>query len=273
MEGPRGALVPATDRAFLYGDGVFETLLVVNGVALWPELHLDRLMRGAKRLKIEVCRQRVNQSISDHLELYSTSAGVLRITVSRNAGDRGYALSKNVGARITAAHAPLARDPFVALAPATVITSSITMAEQPLLAGLKHCNRLEQVMAATEARDSGVDDVLMRRSDGAYQCSSNANLFVLLDGILQTPDCDRSGVSGTRRRLILETFAEQLGIGASAAALGVEELQAAEAMFLCNSIMGVRSIAQWDSRVFEPSDTVAELQREYFQELRQCCAA
>jgi aminodeoxychorismate lyase len=273
MDEQRAPTVPGTDRAFLYGDGLFETLLIVNGLPLWPELHLDRLTLGAQRLRIDVCPGQIQKAIDEALGHYQNAAGVLRITVSRNGGRRGYAPSPDAGARVTALHRELGREPFDALPAAAVVTSSIHMGEQPLLAGLKHCNRLEQVMAAAEALDRDVDDVLLCGSDGAYQCSSNANVFVLCGDALLTPLIDRSGVAGTRRRLILEKLAVQVGLSAKETRLTASQLHRADAMFLCNSVIGIRNVAQWDGRSFAPSATVEQLQQIYKREAELCCAS
>lgn len=266
------AMVPVTDRAFLYGDGLFETLLLANGIPLWLELHLDRLKLGAERLEIKLCIADIREAISRAIEHCESNAGVLRVTVSRGGDRRGYAPAKDAGARVTATHAELKREPLDALPAAVVMTSSIRMGEQPLLAGIKHCNRLEQVMAAAEAQDRGVDDVLLCRSDGAYQCSSNANIFVVCEGTLLTPDCERSGVLGTRRRLIMEQLSAQVGLRAKEASLKPEHLEAAEAMFICNSVIGIREVAQLDERSFAPSAVVEQLQSAYKQEAQLCCA-
>ena len=263
--------VPATDRAFLYGDGVFETLLVVNGVALWRKLHEERLMLGTRRLRIEVDARDVEHAIDDAAQYYQSAAGVLRITVSRGSGERGYAPSLSAGARITATHSVLTRDPFSPLARAKVSTSSIIMGEQPLLAGIKHCNRLEQVLAATEVKERGGDDVVLCNSEGDYQCSSNANLFVLKGDEVLTSPCVRSGVLGTRRRLILEGLADRVGLFAGEVPLKHQDLSSADGMFLCNSIIGIRSVARWNDRVFEPSESLNKLQRAYYEEARKCC--
>ncbi|WOJ94163.1 aminodeoxychorismate lyase [Congregibacter variabilis] len=266
------ASVPATDRAFLYGDGLFETLLVVGGTPLWPELHLDRLKLGGERLGIEVCIADIQTAIVEALGNCVGNAGVLRITVSRRGGRRGYAPTKNAGVNISTMYSELGREPFQVAQAATVLTSSIRMGEQPLLAGLKHCNRLEQVMAAAEAQEKNVDDVLLRLADGSYQCSSNANVFAIYGGTLLTPDCNRSGVLGTRRRLILEQLSGQLGLSAEEGTLKAAQLEAADAMFICNTVVGIREVAQWDEHSFEPSAVVRELQRTYKREAQFCCA-
>ncbi|MFK8042887.1 aminodeoxychorismate lyase [Congregibacter sp.] len=264
--------VPATDRAFLYGDGVFETLLVVNGVALWRDLHEERMALGARRLGIEVNMQDVRQAIEDGAQRSHTTAGVLRITVSRGSGERGYAPSMKACARVTATHSALTRDPFVPLSAASISTSSIVMGDQPLLAGIKHCNRLEQVLAAAEAKERCVDDVVLCNAGAVYQCSSNANLFVLKGNELLTSPCDRSGVLGTRRRLIIESLAGRMGLSASEVPLRHQDLSSADGMFLCNSIMGIRLVARWEDRVFDPREVLDRLQSTYYEEARQCCA-
>ncbi|WP_439107342.1 aminodeoxychorismate lyase [Congregibacter sp.] len=265
-------LVPATDRSFLYGDGVFETLLIANGIPLWPHLHLERLRLGVDRLRIPVDMAEVRDAITGVQHHYQITAGILRVTVSRGDGKRGYAPSKGVAARVTAAHSPLGREPFEALPAAEVATSSIIMGDQPLLAGLKHCNRLEQVMAAAEADERGVDDVVLTRGDGSYQCSSNANVFFLQGDHLLTSPCDQSGVSGTRRRLVVESLSVKLGLRVTETPVTEAELSNSDAVFLCNSVIGIRGVSRWGNRLFEPSAIVSQLQTAYFDEARQCCA-
>lgn len=265
------ASVPTTDRAFLYGDGVFETLLIVGGVPLWLDLHIARLKLGASRLRMDVNIADVQACVASACECYRDTAGVLRVTISRGGAERGYTPSQDVSARVRSSHAALGRDPFIALPAAVVATSSITMGEQPLLAGLKHCNRLEQVMAAAEAQERNIDDVLLRRLDGSYQCSSKANLFALNEGLLRTSPCDRSGIAGTRRHLIMQTLAQRLGLQVTETSLSSDDLLSADGLFLCNSIVGIRNIKRWDEHDYDPSKVISQLQSAYYQEARQCC--
>lgn len=263
--------VPTTDRAFLYGDGLFETLLVVNGVPLWQDLHLKRLRLGADRLRIAVTVTDVQTRIIDACAHYKDAPGVVRVTVSRGGVERGYAPSQGVDARVRVSHGALERDPFAALPCAVVATSSVVMGEQPLLAGLKHCNRLEQVMAAAEAQERCLDDVLLRRIDGTYQCSSKANLFAVTGGCLLTSPCDRSGIAGTRRQVIMQTLAAQLDLEATEKSLTKADLCDADGLFLCNSIVGIRRIERFDEHNYGPSEVISQLQSAYYQKARQCC--
>ncbi|EAQ97948.2 aminodeoxychorismate lyase apoprotein [Congregibacter litoralis KT71] len=264
--------VPATDRAFLYGDGLFETLLIVSGRVLWLDLHIDRLADGARRLRMNLDSRDVRDAISDTLGTMTGANAILRVTVSRGSGQRGYAPDLSARARVTTTHHSLERPPLDALPPATVTTSSVVMSHQPLLAGLKHCNRLEQVMAAAEAKDLAVDDVLLRNERGVYQCSSNANLFVLRGDRLLTSPCDGSGVLGTRRRFLMETLAPKLGMTAEEKPLQARDLREADGLFLSNSVVGVRGISRWDEQDYPPSERLSALQQSFFSEARQCCA-
>jgi branched-subunit amino acid aminotransferase/4-amino-4-deoxychorismate lyase len=146
------------------------------------------------------------------------------------------------------------------------------MAEQPLLAGIKHCNRLEQVLAAAEAGQRGVDDVLLKRQSGSFQCSSNANLFVLLGNTLLTPDCDRCGVAGTRRRLLIEQLCPALEIHVTEGPVGDAEIRAAQGLCLSNSVTGLRMVAQLDTQTFSPPELLLALQHAYYEAARVCCA-
>ena len=264
--------VPGNDRAFLYGDGVFETLLLTRGTLLFLPLHLDRLLEGAKRLRIDVSRDQLAVELASCIEQRPEHHAVVRITVSRGGGRRGYRPTQGAGCNIHSALSELSDDPLSAREAAQVNSSTIRMAAQPLLAGIKHCNRLEQVLAAMEAEDMEVDDVLLCREGGQLQCSSNANVFCVRGDALLTPPCDVAGVAGTRRRLILDKLAGLAGFDARVQPLTLDDLDAADAVFLSNSVMGIRAVASLDGRPVGRSDAVSELQKLYREEALACCA-
>jgi aminodeoxychorismate lyase len=264
--------VPSSDRAFLYGDAVFETLLCINGTPLWPELHLDRLMYGAERLAIEVLRADVAAALA---AAAASCAGnsVLRLTLSRAGERRGYRPESRVGARLTPSLAALATDPLQPLPAARIGLASVVLAEQPLLAGIKHCNRLEQVLAAAEADQRGLDDVLMATADGCIQCTTNANVFLLRGQELLTPGCTRAGIAGTRRRLIMQELAPAAGLGTDECELRMADLLDADAVFLSNSIMGLRSVAMVEERAVTTAAVIEQLQADYRRAAMACIAS
>lgn len=273
---PRGvdadSTIPIDDRGFLYGDGLFETVIVRERVLLWEALHCERLKRGIQRLDFSI-----DSALPwrDLLEQASECSGThaLRLTVSRGSGPRGYTPVSDADCRWRIQGVALARDPLDPLPSATVVTSSLVLAEQPLLAGIKHCNRLEQILAAREAQHRGVDDVLICTADGRLQCSSKANIFVLRGDTLFTPPCDRSGIAGTRRQLVLEQLAPALGLQSRIEALLPQELEESDGLFLCNSVIGIQAVTTLDGRQLAVPKAVASLQQQYRESSIACAAA
>jgi aminodeoxychorismate lyase len=261
------APIIASDRCFLYGDGLFETLRVVQGRVLWPALHLDRLMRGCERLGIPLSRQEAEAA----LEAHSGGDALLRLSVSRGAGPRGYAppLTPVPIVRLSQHPAPAAAD-----APLNLIFSSVHLAAQPLLAGIKHCNRLEQVLAAAEARACGADEAILCGEDGLLQCAISANVFAVAGGTLITPPVDRAGVAGTRRRLILESLAPAAGLKAEEAPLSKADCLGADAVLLSNAGHGIRQASRLDGAEFATNNEVyLALQAAYRREVERCLAS
>jgi aminodeoxychorismate lyase len=261
------AAVSTDDRSFLYGDGLFETLLALEGRVLWPELHLDRLMLGCERLGIPGQRAAAEELLAS-LEI-GEPAAVLRLSLSRGSGPRGYAppeFSEPV-LRLTQHSAPaLPADSRV-----DVVLSPVNVAAQPLLAGIKHCNRLEQVLAAQDARARGAGEALMTTGDGEVQCAISANVFAVSGRTLITPPVDRAGVAGTRRRLVLERLARQVGLDTEVTSLRVDRCRRADALILTNSVHGIRAVRRLDDTDFPgANDAVHALQGAYMQEVRRC---
>ncbi|MFT7288213.1 MAG: 4-amino-4-deoxychorismate lyase [Halieaceae bacterium] len=263
--------VPGDDRAFLYGDGLFETLLCIRGQLLWPELHVDRLLEGGARLGIAIERSAAEFRLAQAAQgLRDKGATVLRLTVSRGGGTRGYAPAPDSLPNWYFSATVLEEDPLSHAPALCVSVASISMAEQPALAGIKHCNRLEQVLAAREAVERGVDDVILLTEAGFAQCSSNANLFALQGDRLITPPCNRCGIRGTRRRLLLEKLGPDLGLQVEEKRLRVADLLASDALFLSNSVRGVRSLSRLDAHEFVGSPWFPKLQHAYVQAALAC---
>lgn len=268
----REAPIPPDDRGFLYGDGLFETLVVREGKPLWLPLHLDRLRLGLERLCI-------NQSLDTIRDMLRGAAAdcadacVLRLTVSRGSGERGYAPSQPPRPRVRLLASPLTRDPLSPLPAVQLGRCSFQLALQPRLAGVKHLNRLEQVLAAQEAQELGMDDVLMETADGGLYGTSRSNLFLQTGRQLRTPPCVQAGIAGTRRRLILERLAADAGLEARIERVTVDDLASADGAFLCNSVMGLRGIARIDGVEQAPAPSLPALQQAYRKRGMQCGAS
>ena len=178
----RADTVPFANRGLQYGDGVFETMRVHCGeVPLWPR-HLARLREGAARLGIAMPEPAFVEARIAEL-MAGVEAGVLKLLLTRGDGGRGYAPPADAMPVWMLARHPLPQ-PQAAL---RLHVCQMRLAIQPALAGIKHCNRLEQVLARAEAERAGCDEGLVRDTDGAPVCATSANVLVRRDGRWWTP--------------------------------------------------------------------------------------
>lgn len=225
------------DRGLEFGDGLFETIAVVAGRARLLERHLARLATGCERLGIAA------PSADCQRELEAAAArpgvGVLKLIVTRGAGGTGYRADPACPSRRWLAALPSRLRPVShASTGVRVQWCETRLAIQPLLAGLKHLNRLEQVLARRELADSGIAEGLMRDVDGRLVGGTMSNLFAVIDGQLITPSLARAGVAGVMRGALIAAFRAQ---GTSVVERDVDpaELASASELFLSNALIGV----------------------------------
>lgn len=252
VNGESAVALPLPDRGLDFGDGLFETLLVRDGVALFEELHLERLQRGLKVLSFPSCEDSVNQCLHSVLAECAPHPWVaLRLTVTRGAAPRGYAPPQDSMPRVVISAAALNKDRSLLESPAHLEWADLRLSTQPALAGLKHLNRLEQVLAAQEAASLGCDEVVLCDQQENVISVAAGNLFIRREHKLITPRLDGCGVAGTRRRLILERLAPELGLEVVEDHLARQDLEGAQELFYCNALIGLRPVAslgdiRWD---------------------------
>ena len=213
IDGAPGTALPLPDRGLDFGDGLFETLLVRKGVPLWPEYHFQRLKKGAAVLGLPDCLQRVQAEIGSACEAIAGRGwdwSALRLTLTRGEGPRGYAPPLQATPRIIITASVVQRDCAQQMPAARLCLADITVAQQPALAGIKHLNRLEQVLASGQASASGFDEALLRDDRGRVISVSAGNVFAVFGKELVTPVLNNCGIAGTRRRLTLERWASDL---------------------------------------------------------------
>jgi len=250
VDGVPAEAVPLPDRGFAYGDGLFETLLLRGNKILLLGYHLERLGMGLQRLRFPDCLG----TASEHLASAAATLApgdtyrVLRLTISRGAGPRGYAPPAECQPRIVINVSALAADPTQLPAPARLGETAVRWGRQPLLAGLKHLNRLEQVLAAADCDAQSCDEVLMLDQSGAPLSVASGNLFLVAGQRLLTPALNEAGIAGTRRRLILERLAAVCGLKVTESRLELAQLLAADELFYCNAVLGLRPVASFRDR-------------------------
>jgi 4-amino-4-deoxychorismate lyase len=248
-EDPVDALAP-DDRGLAYGDGVFETMRVHAGsVPLWSR-HCERLHRGAQRLGMPLPRMSaVEARIGDIIG--GCDAGVLKLLATRGSGGRGYAPpGEPTPAWMLALH-PLPDRQMQGL---RLHWCEMRLAVQPRLAGIKHCNRLEQVLARAECLQAGSDEGLMRSGAGDVVGATAANLLLLRDGIWSTPPVDACGVAGVCRGWLVESGLVEV------AELSPRQVESADALALCNAVRGILPVASLGGCEWPAHASVAGLQ-------------
>jgi 4-amino-4-deoxychorismate lyase len=225
------------DRGLAYGDGLFETVLIKAGQPLLFQRHLQRLGLGAQRLALKLDLTLVEREC--HAFAAQLSEGVMKLIVTRGDGVRGYAPAPDAQPRRILQASPLPSYPDAhAEQGVRLFACQTRLAEQPLLAGLKHLNRLEQVIARSEWQSVEYAEGLMRDMSGRIVEAVYSNLFMVKGGMLLTPDLRRCGVAGVMRAEIL-ALAERENMPARELDLHLADLQKADEVFVCNSVYGI----------------------------------
>ncbi|MBN7797723.1 aminodeoxychorismate lyase [Parahaliea mediterranea] len=243
VDGERAHSLPLPDRGLAFGDGLFETLLLVDGRPVLLEYHRQRLARGLKVLAFPDVGRALDHTLQNVSAAAPSGAAALRVTLTRGGGPRGYLPPSGARPRVIAQLAPQTRPLDAWHDPAKLGVAAIRWPTQPQLAGIKHLNRLEQVLAAKEYRRGGWDEALMLDQRGRAVSVVAGNLFAVIGDRLRTPALDSCGIAGTRRRAVMERWAPALGLAVDEAALSPADLQAARELFYCNSLVGIRAVA------------------------------
>jgi 4-amino-4-deoxychorismate lyase len=234
------------DRGLHYGDGLFETIACEGGRPRLIERHLQRLASGCERLGFtppdDAALAREVRALAA-----GTSRAIVKVLLTRGvSATRGYAPTGHERTvRIALRYAWPAPDAGQAEPGVRVRRAALRLGENPALAGIKHCNRLEQVLARRESTDPGIVEALMFSSSEALVSGTMSNVFLVRESKLLTPRLDRCGVAGVMRGLVLE-IAAAAGIRAEECRLGAADLAAAEELFLTNALTGIRPVRELD---------------------------
>lgn len=245
LNGRPASGLPVADRGLAYGDGLFETIKVISGVALFLPEHLERLSRDCARLRValdlNVLRAEIAQLLHEAGDP-DRAEGVLKIIVTRGVGARGYQPLDNAAGQRLLQFFPQKFPPPIRAA-AQVRLCRQRLAEQPALAGMKHLNRLEQVLARAEWSDPQIAEGLMLDGQGRLIEGTASNLFLVKEQKIHTPRLSRCGVAGVMRRIVMERLAPGAVIEAD---LCLEDLYGAQEVFFTNSVIGIREVARID---------------------------
>ena len=261
---PTGTIA-VEDRGLLYGDGLFETVAVRGGRPCLWQAHLGRLAAGAARLGIPLPDPDLLRRES-RLLLDGAGNAVLKVILTRGSGPRGYRAPVSPRPTRILIRYPAMPGPDHWLGPGVAVRlCSLRLGTNPALAGLKHLNRLEQVMARSEWDDPDIAEGLLCDVGGRLIGGTMTNLFLVRDGRLLTPRVDQAGVAGTVRGRVLH-HAGRLGIRCDQRRLHTGDLGRADGAFLTNALTGCRPVSRVDARALDPASMPAELLSQVQQE-------
>ena len=258
MNGVEGGGISADDRGLQYGDGLFETMGASNGRVLRLDLHLARLAEGCHRLGLPMPPAELIEADCARV-LEGLGAAVVKLIVTRGPGPRGYPppLEPTVTRIVNSTAQPVSE--AEAQRPISLRICETRLGRNPRLAGIKHLNRLEQVLAGAELRDPLVDEGLMRSTDDRLVSATAANVFMVRKGRLLTPQISDCGVAGVMRELVLRTAA-RLGIDAEVGDFTLADLERADEVFLTNAVRGIRPVGYVEGlKTFVPGAVIARL--------------
>lgn len=239
--------LPVADRGLQYGDGLFETLALRNGEPLLWDRHVQRLGEGCQRLGLpapdaSLLREEVTRIAG------SEARAVAKIILTRGTAGRGYRADASATTTRIVQRLSWPTHPDAAGKEGVIVRWCDTrLARQPRLAGMKHLNRLEQVLARAEWQDDYAEG-LMRDTDGLVIEGTRTNLFLVRDdGTVVTPDLSQSGVAGVMRAQVLDSAAA-MGLNCIVQAVTTDMVESAQELFLTNSLIGIWPIRRIEAR-------------------------
>ena len=241
--------ISVLDRGLQYGDGLFETMAVHNGkIHLW-ESHWERLTYGCEQLSIKLPDKEIIEKEIDLIcdKNKDQTQFIIKLIVTRGEGQRGYPFTSEQNVtRILSSH-PWPNYPESYQSEGVAVRyCETTLSENKKLAGIKHLNRLEQILARNEWDTDEFQEGLMLTMHGHVVDGTMSNIFAVKDYMIFTPSLTLCGVSGVMRKTIVN-LSKELGISIYEKTFTKSELEQADELFLTNSLFGIwpiRSIAK-----------------------------
>lgn len=258
VDGRPSGDVSALDRGLAFGDGVFRTIRCAGGRPLNWARHYERLEADCALLGLPVPAEAL---LRGELARVAPGDASAKIVITRGAGGRGYALPAHVSpTRVVAAFPPPAYPSSLASEGVALHRCRLVLSEQPRLAGAKTLNRLENVLARNEWSDAGIREGLLGDAAGRVIEGTMSNLFVASGGRVATPELSRCGVAGAQRARVLE-FLREDGVECAVRDIRWEELEAAEEIFLTNSLIGVWPVNRLGGRRLDPGPVARRMRQ------------
>lgn len=257
------AVVSIFDRGFLYGDGLFESMRVLNGKPFRWTQHLERLQRGADFLKIKMpySIESLRKSADQLIAKNKMPDALLRLVLSRGVGIRGYSPkdAEKPTVAMTLHPAPPSSD---AVPRWKLVISSQRLPANDPLARFKTCNKLPQILARSEADAADADEALLLNTDDFVVEGTSSNLFWIEGEIVCTPPLPAGVLPGVTRAAVFE-ICKAAGLEAVEKTIGVEKLKLSDGIFLSLSSLGVVEGISLDDQALKLSPLFSRIRNSY----------
>jgi aminodeoxychorismate lyase len=262
------AVVSVSDRGFLLGDGLFETMRVANGKTFRFAQHLERLMRGADFLKIKppFTPKELEKFAVQLIAENQTPEAILRVTLTRGPGARGYS-PKNTGTPTLAMTLhPLPPQNADEPLQWSLVTSSYRIPASDALSSFKTTSKILNILARDEAEGKSADEALLLNTNGEVAETAGGNLFWVFQDKICTVPTGRGVLPGITRAVVLE-ICQSLGLETNKRVIKLEHLRNAEGLFVTNSALGIVPVAAFDGEPVAPSPLVDQIAGAYAERL------
>jgi aminodeoxychorismate lyase len=258
------AVVPVNDRGFMYGDGLFETTRIVGGRAFRLAQHLERMVRGADYLKIPIPYppKEIQKFVTQLVEMNSMPEGVLRITLTRGSGERGYTPAMTEKPLLVMTLHPLPPMPAEGPLQWSMITSSYHVPASGAISSFKTTSKILHVFARIEAHERGAEEALLLNTNGEVAETAGGNIFWVYQNSICTVPTGRGVLPGITRAVVLE-ICQSLGLETNKRVIKPQHLRNAEGIFVSQSVLGIVPVVAFDGEHVVPSPLVDQIASAY----------
>lgn len=269
VNGATTSSIAVDDRGLAYGDGLFETMRFEVGQIPYLSFHLDRLFRDSSRLALNLSREALTATLTDVLQQATEAkqnTGLLKVIVTRASGKRGYGVQGDESVNIIAQvfPAPDYSNQF-AKEGVAVYLCDYRLPINPPVAGIKHLNKLDYVMASLEWNSKPFQEAILCDSGDRVVEASSRNIFIVRDDKLLTPRLNNAGVAGVMREIIIQNSETVIARAVTEAELSIDDVLSADEVFLTNSVTGIWPVKEIMGKSYNNNYSISRALQAWLQ--------
>ncbi len=241
----------AENRAYRYGDGIFETLKVINGKILFLDLHFERLRTGVERLKIQMPENFSASFFEKEIQKVTLFSGNFRVRFTIFRADGGFYEPTNYEGKFVVEAFAISDILYPNYEKGLkVAVSNEIYVQNSYFSGIKSINSLPYVMASIQKKELAFDDLLLKNAAGNIAEATHSNIFFIKNNKIVTPPISEGCIDGVMRKIILE-LSKELEFDIAVAPVPVADIYHYDEIILTNVIQGIRWVEFVEEKVFQ----------------------